>query len=55
MEMTFADMLRSAIRMQDDFAMLPIDEQQRLTALRKEAYESERCDACGCHSAEHGG
>lgn len=37
------------------FAALPPEEQQRITAERKAAYEAERCTACGCHPDEHGG
>lgn len=36
------------------FAALPSEEQERITAERKAAYEAERCEACGCHPDEHG-
>lgn len=35
------------------FAALPLEEQERITAERKAAYEAERCEACGCHPDEH--
>jgi hypothetical protein len=37
------------------FAALPPEEQERITAERKAAYEAQRCPACGCHPDEHGG
>jgi hypothetical protein len=36
------------------FAALPIEEQERITAEKKAAYEVERCEACSCHPDEHG-
>ena len=35
------------------FAALPREEQERIKAERKAAYEAERCEACGCHPDEH--
>lgn len=35
------------------FAALPPEEQERILAERKAAYEAERCTACGCHPDEH--
>lgn len=35
------------------FAALPPEEQARILAERKAAYEAERCQACGCHPDEH--
>lgn len=35
------------------FAALPPEEQARIKAERKAAYEADRCTACGCHPDEH--
>lgn len=36
------------------FRALPPEEQARILAEKKDAYEAQRCSACGCHPDEHG-
>jgi hypothetical protein len=37
------------------FNALPPEEQERIRAEEKAAYEAQRCEHCGCQPDEHGG
>lgn len=50
----FPDMMRMIEENERAFRALPPEEQARILAERKAAYEADRCTECGCHPDEHG-
>lgn len=52
--MPFDEMMRRSAEGARAFRALPPEEQERILAERKAAYEADRCAACGCHPDEHG-
>lgn len=50
----FEEIMRMAEEHDRAFRALPSEEQARITAERKAAYEAKRCPTCRCHPDEHG-
>lgn len=50
---TIGDMIRAAQEADRRFRAMPPEEQARIIAERKAAYEAQRCSSCGCHPDEH--